>query len=330
MRDARLQRGCLEVGGQCNGENGVVKSQIRRRRRRDRPAFGVDEHIVGFDADFLEHRTQQRDLVFAVAIAMAEYFGGGMGLVPADAQFNGDVANIVLHEARQRLHFSQYRGNGCAQLSDLLLDLRGRVATAAREAEVPGTEFAPALNARVLPARGDQRDDHATGNSPPWGHVLFDAYRANIIYRPMPLARSCLRSVFFGVIEPVRLVGPAARQLQGVMRLAHGNRVLEAPFVHHDIGPQLLFHFVADDAARGGGRNTQRLGAQITHQLAAVHTDDRGFDGVLLLDLVILTGDGNAPGVQIGNAALCVEIYAYAASRLAVRPQNPDHLAIQP
>jgi len=30
------------------------------------------------------------------------------------------------------------------------------------------------------------------------------------------------------------------------MALAHGNRVLEVPFVDHDIGPQLLFHFVAD------------------------------------------------------------------------------------
>ncbi len=114
------------------------------------------------------------------------------------------------------------------------------------------------------------------------------------------------------------------------MGLAYGNRILEAPFVDHDIGPQLLFHFVADDAARGSGRNAQRLGAQIARQIVAVHTDDRGFDGVLLLDLVILTGDGNAPGMQIGNAALRVEIYAYGAPRLAVRPQYPDRLAIQP
>src|SRR5258708_1783468 len=329
MSDARLQRGCLGVGRQCNGKNGVVKGQIRRRRRSDRPTFGVDQHVVGFDADLLEHRTQQRDVVFTIAIAMAEYFGGGMGLVPADTQFDGDVADVVLHEARQRLHFSQYRGNGGGQVSDLLLDLRRRIAAAARETEIPGAELAPALNARILPAGGYQGDDHAAVNSPPLGHVLFDAYRANITYRPMPLARRPVRGVFFGVIEPVRLVRPAPRQLHGVTSRAHGNRVLEVPFVDHDVGPQLLFHFVAEDAARGSSRNTHRLRAQITHQLAAVHTDDRGFDGVLLLDLVILTGDRNAPGMHIDKAALCVEIFAYGAPRLAVRPQDPDHLAIQ-
>ncbi len=260
---------------------------------------------------------------------MAEYFGGGMGLVPADAQLNRDVANIILHESRQRLHFSQCGWNRGGQVSDLLLDLGRRVATAAREAEIPGAEFVPALNARILPARGYQRDDHATGDAAPRRHVLFDAYRANIVYRPMPLARRRLGRVFLRVIEPVRLVGPAARQLQGVMRLAHGNRVLEAPFVHHDVGPQLLFHLVADDAARRGSRDTQRLRAQITHQLAAIDADDGGFDGILLLDLVVLTGDGNAPGMQIGNAALWVEIYAYGAPRLAVGPQYPDRLAIQ-
>ena len=112
------------------------------------------------------------------------------------------------------------------------------------------------------------------------------------------------------------------------MCLPHGNRVLKVPIVHHHIGPQFLFDLVADHAARAGGWNAQRLGAQIAHEFAAVHTYDRGFDRLLFLHFIILAGDRHAPSMETGDAALRVEVRANHTPCLAIWAQYFGHFAI--
>lgn len=108
MLDGGDQRRVGDVGGQFNRQNDVVEAaHVGWHLRRHRTAFGVDDDIERLDAGLAEHGTEKRGLVLAIAIAMREYLGGSMGLPASNAQFNSDVANVVLHEQRQRLHFLQ-------------------------------------------------------------------------------------------------------------------------------------------------------------------------------------------------------------------------------
>ena len=82
-----------------------------RRTRSYRSAFGIDDHIERLDTDLAQHGTEQSRFVFAVTVVMGKHVGGGMGLKASNSQFNGDVANVMLHKVRERLHLVE-RGLG--------------------------------------------------------------------------------------------------------------------------------------------------------------------------------------------------------------------------
>ena len=70
----------------------------------DTPAM-IDHHESGVDADGGEHRREQRGLVLAVAVVIAEDIAGGVWLVAADAHFDDEVADLILDELGDGLGF---------------------------------------------------------------------------------------------------------------------------------------------------------------------------------------------------------------------------------
>ncbi len=85
----------------------VETANVGGHVRGYRTPFRVDDHIKRLHPDPAQHRTEQRGFIFAVTVAVDEHVGSGMRLPASNAQFDGDVADVVLHELRQRLHLLQ-------------------------------------------------------------------------------------------------------------------------------------------------------------------------------------------------------------------------------
>ncbi len=79
-------------------EDGVVEAQARRRVGADSSAVGIDQQQRGIDAGLRQHHAEQVGLVLAVAKAVGKYLGRGVRLEAADAQLDGHVADVPLHE----------------------------------------------------------------------------------------------------------------------------------------------------------------------------------------------------------------------------------------
>src|SRR5258707_7810046 len=99
----------------------IESADVGRRSRGHYATFGVDDYVIGIEARFLEHGTEQRSFVLAVTVAVGKYIRRWMGLLAPNAQFNGYVTDIILHETRQRLHFGQRSGRRCCERGYLLL-----------------------------------------------------------------------------------------------------------------------------------------------------------------------------------------------------------------
>src|SRR5690348_13987602 len=99
MVDGGDEGGVGYVVGQLDGQDYMVESaNVCRHFRSDRAALRIDDYVVRLDANLAEHGAEQRGLVFAVSVAVGEDFRRRMGLVAADPELNGDVADIMLHE----------------------------------------------------------------------------------------------------------------------------------------------------------------------------------------------------------------------------------------
>jgi hypothetical protein len=82
---------------QFDRQNDVIEAaHVRRHFRSDRATFGIDHHVVGIDADALQHRAHQCGFVFTVAVAVRKYLDRGMRLVASNPQLDTHIANIVL------------------------------------------------------------------------------------------------------------------------------------------------------------------------------------------------------------------------------------------
>src|SRR6185437_11521359 len=88
--------------GNLDGGDGVI-AHDGWRIGIDDATPAVDEHDVTVDADGGEHCGEQGSLVLAIAVAAAEDVCGEMRLGAADADFNGDVADVPLDEAADGL-----------------------------------------------------------------------------------------------------------------------------------------------------------------------------------------------------------------------------------
>ena len=80
--------------------------------RIDEAAPGIDQNPGGVDADAFQHGAQQRGLVFAVAVAVAEDVIRGVGLIAADADLDADIADVALHVAGDALDLRGEVGSG--------------------------------------------------------------------------------------------------------------------------------------------------------------------------------------------------------------------------
>ena len=92
-----------------------------REIRIDDAAMGINHHVVGIHADLVQHGAEQRHFVLAVSVLMFENVRGRMGLQAADPDFNGDVADLLLHVGSKQLHFLKRVGNAGGKLSNFLL-----------------------------------------------------------------------------------------------------------------------------------------------------------------------------------------------------------------
>ncbi len=306
---------------QHDGEDHVVEAEVGRSGGRHRAARAVDDQVGRVDAQLAEHGAEQRHLVLAVAVAMREHLGSGARLQAADAEFDRDVADVVLHEARHRAHLvEQLRARG-GELGDLLPDLGRGLAAAARQLQVPGTHVLPAAQRR-RPARGRERDPQAPGDLLPRRHARLLAQRAHVVHHPLQAAAGGLRRLL-GVVEPGGVVLPAGRQLDAVARFAHRHGVLEHPFVGQQVRLELALELVADDAAGYGGRDLQHARAHVGDQFAVGDAAERRLVGVAVPDLVALARGGDAPGVQVGDAAAGREWHEHGAALGTLAAQDP-------
>src|SRR5258708_6219100 len=99
-------------GRQTDRENGVIESShMRRRCRRDSSPARMNDDVVRVDAGFLQHGAQKCRFVLTITKAMVEHFCRRMRLYTADSKFDGNVANVLLHEFRECAHLDDWRGS---------------------------------------------------------------------------------------------------------------------------------------------------------------------------------------------------------------------------
>src|SRR5882757_6285473 len=90
-------------------------------------AMSIYRDVIRFDADFREHRTHKGHFVFAVAVSVRKNIRRRMRLPPADSQFNRHIADFLLHEAGDGLHFGLWSRGAGDDLRNFLLNLRRSV-----------------------------------------------------------------------------------------------------------------------------------------------------------------------------------------------------------
>ena len=100
MFDDGVEISAVNAVGEADGQNHVIEGAGRREIRTDDAAIDLRDDVIGFDSDFVEHGTEQRGLVFAIAVLVLEDGGSRMGLESADADFDGDVTDLALHRNR--------------------------------------------------------------------------------------------------------------------------------------------------------------------------------------------------------------------------------------
>src|SRR5437667_113419 len=61
----------------------------------NRTALGIDNDVVGINANFLQHCSHQSCLVFAIAVMMGKDFRSSIGLPSAYSRFDGLYLRIV-------------------------------------------------------------------------------------------------------------------------------------------------------------------------------------------------------------------------------------------
>src|SRR5260370_28662594 len=124
MVDCGHERSIRQACRQFNGGNVMIEPSVRRSLGSDRSALCIDCHAIRFHADLVEHRLHKSSFVFTVSIAMPEYLWGRMRLPATDAQFDCNVADVMLHKLSQNLHFFERRGGRGSNCRYLLLYLR--------------------------------------------------------------------------------------------------------------------------------------------------------------------------------------------------------------
>ncbi len=143
MFDDGVEFSFADAVGQANGENHVIKGGGGREVGTDDAAIDLSDNIIGFNADLVEHGTEQRGLVFAIAVLVLENRGGRMSLNSANADFNSHVANLALHKIGESFDLIESGRQICGKLDDFLFDLGGSLPAVDVEAGVPESDVFP-------------------------------------------------------------------------------------------------------------------------------------------------------------------------------------------
>ena len=107
------------------GERDDVVESSGRRNIFVEGSVGADQCGVRRNARGGEHGSEQRGLVFAVAVLVGEDVGGFVRLVPANAEGDADVADLRANESVDGAGLLFRRGLAFDQLRDLGLDVVG-------------------------------------------------------------------------------------------------------------------------------------------------------------------------------------------------------------
>src|SRR5690348_7287211 len=310
-----LQRRIVQAVRQMNGEDYVVEEIHHRRSLGGDPATrGVDRDVVGVHADFRQHGGHQGGFVFAVSVLVQEDFRRGVRLPSADAELDGDITNIALDKRGDGLHLAEKGRRRSGQRRYFLSDFGRSSAAIGGKLRLPLSHVVPRFEAAVLESRRRRERNHKLArDAPPGRHVGYFANAGDILEDPLPLVGAGGNRRDFGVIEPGGFVLPARRQLQRIVGLRDGVRVLEYPVVLKNIRTRVGFHFVTDDVAGLRRRNVKVLCSDVGNQLGILDAEKRAFDGVLVFHFVVFALRRNAPAFHGGDFFVGAESYVHFA-----------------
>src|SRR5271170_2724070 len=223
-----------------------------------------------------------------------------MGLPPPDSQLYRHVPYVSLHKLRERLHFLQLRRLRSRQFRHLLLDFRRSFSPSLSQPVLPPCHVAPVLKSLVLTSsRWKQGHDHLARYTFPRRHVGFRSDSLHIFHNPLPLIASRRRRFRFGIIQPHRLVFPARRKLQRVVRLPNGSsRFLKRPDILHDVRAHFLFDLITNYVAWIRRGNGQHFRLEVRHELAVLHAKQRRLHGILVFHFVVFALRWDAPAMH--------------------------------
>src|SRR5271169_5387417 len=85
----------------------IERTEVGRSGGSDAAALVVDDDVIRSNSQFTKHGRKERSFVLAVTVTVGEGLLRRMGLPAADAQFDGDIANVALGEFSERGHFGE-------------------------------------------------------------------------------------------------------------------------------------------------------------------------------------------------------------------------------
>ncbi len=165
----------------------MIKTIVRRHIPRHRAPLVVNYNVEGVNADLAQHGSHQRRFVLAVPVVVRENLGRRVRLKSANAQFDGDVADVVLYEVADRLHLLKLCSFRCNQLGHLLFNLRRGLHPFAYKVGVPLPQHVP-VNIRIQAGTpgGEEGNHHLALDSTHGRHERFSSDSLQIADRPLP------------------------------------------------------------------------------------------------------------------------------------------------
>src|SRR5438477_1120903 len=151
MDHGGCERAFADSVRQFDGKDHVVESaHMSGRLRRNGTALGINDYVVRFDADLMQHRSHKRYFVLAVTVMVREHFRGRMRLPASDPQLNRYVTDIPLRKLSKGLHLRGWSARGSRQLRRLLFQFRRGIPPSTGQPLVPNPHLLPILKSLVL------------------------------------------------------------------------------------------------------------------------------------------------------------------------------------
>src|SRR5467141_3144770 len=220
---------------------------------------GIDGDIERFNANFVQHRTQERSLILAISVTMREDLPRGVGLPTSNSELDCNVSYVALNKLRQRLHLRERRCRVSGEGGNLLLDFWRSIPPPLFEAGLPIPHLSPILKPLCCStARWHKRNHQEPGDSAPRRHAFFVPDSFHVADRPLRLI-SRLDWLSFRIVYPRGFVFPARGELHGVMGFANRIGLLKVPNVLQHEWLLFRFVFVAHDIAGVCGGDAQEF-----------------------------------------------------------------------